>query len=222
MAEFAFWLRAQANPDPDTVALRAFADPRADWPWWTNCLSDYVAAIQTANPANKDKLISTVSVNHGLWQAEQMKSEGILPTISNHLGAILLALFGVVVAVAIFYGLFFNQDFFKQMAKVDQARGLITFLFAFSTIAIMLLVAITTYWMPKDEVQARFDKAKDLLTILIGVLGTILGFYFGTLASDQQAARQMSGAQSATPGAPVNAPTPPSAGSQSGSGGASQ
>ena len=65
-----------------------------------------------------------------------------------------------------------------------QARGLITFLFAFATIAIMLLVAITTFWMPKDDVQVRFEKAKDLLTILIAVIGTILGFYFGTLAAD--------------------------------------
>jgi hypothetical protein len=71
------------------------------------------------------------------------------------------------------------------MAKIDQARGLITFLFAFATIAIIILIAITTFWMPKDEFQARFDKAKDLLTILIGVLGTILGFYFGSLAAPQ-------------------------------------
>jgi hypothetical protein len=53
----------------------------------------------------------------------------------------------------------------------------------------MLLIAITTFWMPKDDVQVRFEKAKDLLTIVIGVLGTILGFYFGSLAGpDHQAA----------------------------------
>jgi hypothetical protein len=184
MTDFASWLRAQANPDTDTAALRTFADPRADWPWWTNRLSDYVAVIQSANPPNKDDLISAVSLNFGRWQAGQARPGGLLATLANHLGSLLLALFGLVVAVAIFYGLFFNPQFFALMAQVNQARGLITFLFAFATIAIILLVAITTFWMPKDEVQIRFDKAKDLLTILIGVMGTILGFYFGTITSN--------------------------------------
>jgi hypothetical protein len=189
MPEFAHWLRARANPDPDTVALRAFADPRSDWPWWTDSLGDYVAIIQSANPANRDALISALSVNYGRWEAERTRSGGILSDFARHLGTLFLALFGVIVAAAIFYGLFINQNFFRLMADVGQARGLITFLFAFSTIAIILLVAITTFWMPKEDVQIRFEKAKDLLTIIIGVLGTILGFYFGSLTvSDRQAA----------------------------------
>jgi hypothetical protein len=187
MTDFASWLRAQANPDPDTAALRAFADPRADWPWWTNTLNDYVGVIQAANPPNKDNLVSAVSVNYGRWETGQARPGGFLGTLASHLGALLLALFGLVVAVAIFYGLFFNPKFFELMAQVNQARGLITFLFAFATIAIILLVAITTFWMPKDEVQIRFEKAKDLLTILIGVMGTILGFYFGTVSSSPSA-----------------------------------
>jgi hypothetical protein len=197
VADFASWLRAQANPDPETAALRAFADPRGDWPWWTNRLSDYVAAIQAANPPNKDDLISAVSLNFGRWQAGQARPGGLLATLASHLGALLLALFGLVVAVAIFYGLFFNPKFFELMAQVNQARGLITFLFAFATIAIILLVAITTFWMPKDEVQIRFEKAKDLLTILIGVMGTILGFYFGTVTSNPPAATTNTSAISA-------------------------
>jgi hypothetical protein len=205
MAEFASWLRGQATADPDTVALRAFAEPRADWPWWTNNLSDYIAVIRVANPANKDDLISTVSVNYGRWQG-QTQPQGLLATLTSHLGAMLLALFGIVVAAAIIYGLFINQHFFLLMASVNQARGLITFLFAFCTIAIILLVAITTFWMPKDEVQIRFDKAKDLLTILIGVLGTILGFYFGTVTSDRQTAIAPSALQT---GASTATTTPP-------------
>jgi hypothetical protein len=99
------------------------------------------------------------------------------------MGSAFLVLFGVIVAGAIVYGLFINQSFFTLMAKIDQARGLITFLFAFATNAIIILIAITTFWMPKDEFQDRFDKAKDLLTMLIGVIETILGFYFGSLVA---------------------------------------
>jgi hypothetical protein len=189
MPDFACWLRTRAHLDPDTEALRAFADPRSDWPWWTDRLSDYVAIIQTANPANKDALIAALGVNYGRWESERQQPQGLIPRVASHLGTLFLALFGVILAVAIFYGLFINQNFFKLMADIGQARGLITFLFAFSTIAIILLVAITTFWMPTEDVQIRFEKAKDLLTIVIGVLGTILGFYFGSLAvSDRQAA----------------------------------
>lgn len=184
MSDFAFWLRAQTDPDQDTSALRSFADQRADWPWWTNNLGDYISVIQAANPSNKDNLISTASMNYGRWLAVQTQSQGLLASLSRNIGALFLALFGIIVAVAIFDGLFFNSAFFGLMAQVNQARGLITFLFAFATIAILVLVAITTFWMPKDEVQLRFEKAKDLLTILIGVMGTILGFYFGTINSN--------------------------------------
>ena len=186
MPDFAYWLRTKANPDPATGALRAFADARADWPWWADRLKDYVAVIQTANPENKDDLISTVSVNYGRWESEQGLPGGMLSNLGRNIATLFLALFGTIVGAAILYGLFISQDFFRLMADFSQARGLITFLFAFSTIAIILLVAISTFWMPKDEVPVRFEKAKDLLTIIIGVLGTILGFYFGSLAAPER------------------------------------
>jgi hypothetical protein len=73
-------------------------------------------------------------------------------------------------AIVLVFGLF-NERFFRSIAEAGQARGLITFLFAFATIAIILLITIATFWMEKDEVEARFTKAKDLVAILIGVLG---------------------------------------------------
>jgi nicotinamide riboside transporter PnuC len=126
-----------------------------------------------------------------------------LTLLASHLGALFLVLFGAVVAVAIIYGLFSNARFFTSIAESGQARGLITFLFAFSTIAIILLVAVATFWMPKDDVQLRFDKAKDLLTIIIGVLGTILGFYFGSASpTDRQPPAPLPPAQAGAPAQP--------------------
>jgi hypothetical protein len=199
MPEFAHWLRVTTrSSDPDTAALQAFANPRSDWPWWTDRLGDYVAVIQAADPVNKDALITSLGENYGRWQAERMQPAA--SWLAPHLGALFLALFGLIVGAAIIYGLFINQNFFRLMADINQARGLITFLFAFSTIAIILLVAITTFWMPKEDVQTRFEKAKDLLTIIIGVLGTILGFYFGSLASsDRQATSTPPAAQTIGP-----------------------
>jgi len=183
MPNFAVWLRTKVNQDPDIVALQTFAEPRADWPWWSDRLADYIAVIQRANPPTKDELISAVSVSYGRWEVQREQAGGVLAGFSGHVGTVFLGLFGLIVAGAIVYGLFFNQSFFKLMAGSDQARGLITFLFAFATIAIIILIAITTFWMSKEEVEVRFNKAKDLLTIIIGVLGTILGFYFGQTAA---------------------------------------
>jgi hypothetical protein len=201
MPAFSYWLRTRINPDADTAALQAFANPRADWPWWTDRLSDYVAAINTANPTNRDALITALADSYGRCEAEQTQDGR--SWIVRHLGTLFLALFGIIVAIAIFYGLFFKTDFFNTMADINHARGLITFLFAFATIAVIILVAITTFWMPRDDINVRFEKAKDLLTMIIGVLGTILGFYFGSLnAPDHQAGSTPSTEQQApAPGA---------------------
>ncbi len=58
-------------------------------------------------------------------------------------------------------------------------------MFAFSTILIVVLIAIALFWMEKPEVEDRFNRAKELLTIIIGILGTILGFYYGSLTGGE-------------------------------------
>ena len=60
----------------------------------------------------------------------------------------------------------------------DAARILITFLVAVSTVAIAFLAILTA--MVIREYKERFALAKEVLTLLVGILGTIVGFYFGT------------------------------------------
>jgi hypothetical protein len=198
MPDFAVWLRNRANPDPETAALQTFARSQADWPWWSDRLADYIAVIKAASPA-KDELIPAVSVNYGRWEAQREQVGGLLAALARNAGTLFLALFGLIVASAIVFGLFINPSFLNLMAATDKARGLITFLFAFATIAIIILIAIATFWMSKDDVEIRFSKAKDLLTIIIGVLGTILGFYFGQIVSDRQTASTASPPQTTAP-----------------------
>ena len=62
-------------------------------------------------------------------------------------------------------------------------------MFSFATIGIIVLVAISVLWMEKSEVEGRFERAKDLITILVGVLGTIIGFYFGTASTGGSASQ---------------------------------
>ena len=45
----------------------------------------------------------------------------------------------------------------------------------------ILIVIIALLWMDKDQdLDNRFTKAKDIIAILVGILGTIVGFYFGS------------------------------------------
>jgi hypothetical protein len=110
-------------------------------------------------------------------------------------------------------------------------------LFSFITIAVILIVIIALLWMDKDEdLDNRFTKAKDIIAILVGILGTIVGFYFGSnptgsplagvtqpaalsstnaIAAFRPGAAAPAGAASigspgASPGAPQEAPPPAS------------
>ncbi|HXN89220.1 MAG TPA: hypothetical protein VN890_07705 [Methylocella sp.] len=68
------------------------------------------------------------------------------------------------------------------MAKIDFARGLITYLFAIVTIgiAVALVMAALTGPAPTASNDARFQRGKEILSLLLGVFGTIVGFYFGS------------------------------------------
>ena len=82
----------------------------------------------------------------------------------------------IVVGFALFY-----TNLIDKLASPGSARGLITFLFSFITIAVILIVIIALLWMDKGEnLDDRFTKAKDIIAILVGILGTIVGFYFGS------------------------------------------
>lgn len=72
------------------------------------------------------------------------------------------------------------------IASVEVARGLITFLIAFITIVIALILAVTPFTSKEQDYKERFALSKEVLTTLIGVLGTIVGFYFGSAPVVQQ------------------------------------
>jgi hypothetical protein len=81
-----------------------------------------------------------------------------------------------------------RQMFLTNLAKVEVARGLITFLIAIGTVGIAIILTVSTLVTDDNEDDKRFDRGKQVLTVLIGVLGTIVGFYFGSaIAPTQQA-----------------------------------
>jgi hypothetical protein len=71
----------------------------------------------------------------------------------------------------------------RQLADKDVARGLITFVIAIGTVAIAIMMAVTA--MVTRDFDKRIAAGKEVLAILVGVLGTIVGFYYGaTLKTD--------------------------------------
>lgn len=86
-----------------------------------------------------------------------------------------------VVVVGIGAGRLYNSELRTSLEVIstadDAARILITFLVAVATVGIAFLAVLTA--MVIREYKERFALAKEVLTILVGILGTIVGFYFG-------------------------------------------
>lgn len=76
----------------------------------------------------------------------------------------------------------------RELSVTEIARGLITFLVAVSTVGIALILTVYAVATQDPKAKENFAMAKEVFTGLIGVLGTIIGFYFGstTLPTSQQ------------------------------------
>lgn len=73
-----------------------------------------------------------------------------------------------------------GQGAANGVADVAYARGLITLFFAVGTISIALLLTISVITAQDDKAVEKFNRGKEVLGVLIGIFGTIVGFYFGS------------------------------------------
>ena len=100
---------------------------------------------------------------------------------------VLLLLLGGIF-LALYVGLYrADGKFLYSLREIEVSRGLITFVVAVATVSIALVLAV--YAMASNEkaseLKERFSYAKDVLATLVGILGTVLGFYFGSSVSAQ-------------------------------------
>jgi hypothetical protein len=66
------------------------------------------------------------------------------------------------------------------MARSEFARGLITYLFAVVTIGTAVVLVLAALLSTGDDVsEKRFQHGKEILSLLLGLFGTMVGFYFG-------------------------------------------
>jgi PASTA domain/Putative Ig domain len=96
---------------------------------------------------------------------------------------VLFSILGIFILLLIAFIIIFDNghEFLLTLADKRVARGLITFLIAIATVGIAMILAISTVILTEGaEGDKRFDRGKQVLSVLIGVLGTIVGFYFGS------------------------------------------
>lgn len=105
-------------------------------------------------------------------------------------GIVLLVILGIL--FAIIFGTLASSggDFLLKLKDIEIARGLITFLVVVTAISIALILAVYVLASNEkaDQIKERFTFAKDVLAILVGILGTVLGFYYGAKDKNEEVA----------------------------------
>jgi hypothetical protein len=97
---------------------------------------------------------------------------------------VLISLVTLTFVFVLAYGAFTVKD----IGNVDVARGLITYVIAVGTIAIAIMLAISA--IVTREFNTRIAVGKEILALLIGVLGTIVGFYYGASTKPEAGANK--------------------------------
>jgi hypothetical protein len=194
MASFNDWLRENQNKRDDTNALWVAATTLGrDWPRSSLDKADYEDALaKESDPAARARLLETLNRD---WRAfrstltadTQSAGSAGQPSKLAAIGTFFAANAGViatsllVLVLAFFLSAIFSKELLDHLKDVPTARGLITFLFAFTTVGIFFIVVASNFLsnLQGDEFAKRYQNGKDVLTLLIGVFGTIIGFYFG-------------------------------------------
>ena len=200
MLSYAQWLKHRTTTDPDLTDLQIYANTHAaSWPWWSDNKTDYEQGMSIGPKqigSHNAGLKNALNTSFSAWLNANSPTSGtpvkqqVIDFFVKNIVSIVVSFIGLILAAALLWGLF-NTRFFTSIAGIGQARGLITFLFAFSTMGIIVLIAVAIFWLDREELEDRFAKAKDLLTIVIGVLGTILGFYSGSISEGENRARAL-------------------------------
>jgi hypothetical protein len=105
--------------------------------------------------------------------------------VATLIGVIFVVLiFALVISMARGSGL-------ERLANTDYARGVITLLvvLAFVVLGVLLLIA-AMFAAPtgdKDEQESRYRRAREVFMSIVGIVGTIVGFYFGAAGNGQSA-----------------------------------
>lgn len=98
---------------------------------------------------------------------------------ANWLGRFAAILVGLL-CVLFAFGLLGPGRFFESLKDPNYARGVIMFMVSTSAVLIGFIVVIYAFFGVRDQQsESRFRRAREIFVSMMGVLGTIVGFYFG-------------------------------------------
>jgi uncharacterized membrane protein YhaH (DUF805 family) len=128
-------------------------------------------------------------------ETQQTTSSDPIPETPKEMGSVVgFRLFAIVAITLAFIGVIifgiWHPSFLDKLSQINVARGFITFLVALGTIALAILLVIyaITFRRLTDKDDAafkdRFGRGQQVFTALVGILGTIVGFYFGSTVTE--------------------------------------
>ncbi len=91
---------------------------------------------------------------------------------------------GILFALLLYKGLGVSAI---DLGNDEVARGVITYLVSVGTIMIAIVLVLSVILGNQEGMKDRFALGKEVLSVLIGVLGTIIGFYYGSTVTEVKA-----------------------------------
>lgn len=160
--------------------------------------------MTSSTPPKKDR--ARVPFWSQIGELFRPPSAAFVWTVIGALAMVLVVAFGWVTKGALL----------EQFTDAARARGLITLAITFGTIFFALILIIQAFAgqdASEEGGAERFRRAREVFTVFTGILGTIVGFYFGS-AERQARAFAVSGARIVSAGggalvAQVENGTPP-------------
>ena len=94
---------------------------------------------------------------------------------------ILYGLVAIVMAICVFD----PPRMFHELRDAAYARGVITFFIVVAAIVFGMTLVLEALYGSKDTGGERFRRGREVHSVLVGVMGTIVGFYFGTTGKQE-------------------------------------
>jgi hypothetical protein len=183
MSSFDAWLYEQPASGAGVAQVRELRTSLGDaWPTGSEGWAAHATAIANAAIVDKGQALAGLERVYRRFAATD-GPKGFWATLAGWVSNVYF--WAVLLGGGVIFFLFsfaLDKAMLVELAEPNKARGLITFLFAVATVGISLVIVLAVFLSTgsKEEVAERFQMGKDILAVLIGVFGTIIGFYFGS------------------------------------------
>lgn len=172
---------------PDAKALAAKLDAHRAELESAPDIDAFLARVDRALAA-EGELKAFLKAQARAWRAGREQASAARPGVGSWktvAGVGAIALFVVALGFVLFRFIIDAQNL-ALLGDIAVARGLITFLVTMGAIGIAVVLIGAVFITDGDRLKERFDFANQILTALIAILGTIVGFYYGTQVGASQ------------------------------------